>query len=431
MAEDYSKKNVLAISTGIDCAIVAKLSESVNNCWLYTPHGSSFPKIEDYAKGFGLANIEKVMKPYKYIGKADLIFFGDIGFGDMAEALRDDTPARLFREGHDVFGAGDLEELEENRFKARKIQEKIGINDPEDNPVQYTVEIPGVNKLEKYLNIPENLPCFVKPYIFRGTKETSHITNRRKAQTLIKKLRARLGPLSEWQKFTVEEGIKDSICEYGNDLFHNGTTWILPYLVSIENEAPYIAHWREDSPTSLQHTLDMLDPFFKRANYRGAFSTEELLMPDLIHSKLIDWTTRFLQPAGSGYSEWITNLTEVIFKVARGEDVTIETVAPFVGALPMNAEEASNDWLDIYVEDEYKKHFKPVYGCFADDQLWAVKGFSTAITAIAWGKSPKAVVNQLKDLVEHVDADDLEKETSKLDEILENIEMLEQKGIEF
>jgi len=429
MAEDYSKKNVLAISTGIDSALVERLSLDVNNCWLYTPHGASFPKIEDYAKGYGLGNIEKVMKPYKYIDKADLIFFGDIGYGDWAEALRDDTESRIFREGHTVFG-GSAEDLEENRFKARKIQEKIGINDKK-NPVQYTVEIPGVKKLEHYLDIPENLPCFVKPYIFRGTKETSHITNERQAKTLIKKLRARLGPLSEWQKFTVEEGIKDAICEYGNDLFHNGTTWLKPYLVSIENEAPYIGHWREDSPASLQHTLDKLDPLFQRLNYRGPFSTEELLMPDLEHSKLIDWTCRFLQPAGSGYGEWIKNFTEVIFKTAQGEEVTVDPIAPWVGALPLNAEEASFDWLDIYPDEKLKKHFKPVYGCQVDGQLWAVKGFSTAITVIAWGKSPKAVVNQLRDLLEHVDAEDLEKESSMLDEILEDIDKLERLGIEF
>jgi hypothetical protein len=418
---DYSKKNVLAIGTGIESALVARLSLDVNNCWYYTPHGSGFPKIEDFAKGYGLGNIEKITKPFKYMDKADLFFFGDVGFGDWAQHLRDDKRA--------VFSAGVNEELEEDRMKARKIQEKIGINDKE-NPVQYTVEIKGVNKLEKYLNIPGNLPCYVKPYIYRGTKETSHITNKRKAETLIRKLRGRLGPMSEWQAFTVEEEVQKPICEYGNDLFHNGNVFIKPYLVSIENEAPYIAHWRDDAPPSLQHTIDNLEPFFKRTNYRGAFSTEELLV-NKKHSKLIDWTCRFLQPAGSGYGEWIKNFTEVIFKVAQGEDVTIDPIAPFIGALPLNAEEAGFDWLDIYPEEKFKEHFKPVYGCYKEGQLWAVKGFTTVITVIAWGKSPKAVVDDLKDLVKHVDAEDLEKETSKLDEILEDIDKLEGMGIEF
>ena len=97
----------------------------------------------------------------------------------------------------------------------------------------------------------------------------------------------------------------------------------------------------------------------------------------------------------------------------------------------MNAEEAGFDWLDLYPDEKLKQHFKTVYGCYALGQLWAVKGFSTAITCIAWGNTPKAVADELKDLVKHVDAEDLEKETSKLDEILEDIETLEGLGIPF
>ena len=418
----YSDAIVYCIGTGLECAIVERLSLDVKECRYWTPVFIGFPKIEDYAKGFGLGKIKKEMEiDLKAMDKADLLFFGDVGFGKLAQYYRD--------KGKAVFGAGMNEELERDRFKAKQIQVKLGINDEKENPIPYTVQMKGVNALEKYIIEEKHYGIYVKPFTFRGTKETRHITQEREAVVLVKKLRARYGPMEDEEWFLVEEEVPNTIVEYGLDLFHNGNTFIKPYCVSIENEAPWIGHFRDDAPPSLQHTIDKLNPFFKRTNYRGAWSDEELLV-DKEHSKLCDWTCRFLQPGASAYTEGIKNFTEVVFKVAQGEDVTIEPAGPWIGALPLNAEEALHDWLDLYPEEEVKQHFKPVYGCRNNGQLSAVKGFMTAVTVIAWGNSPEGVVDQLKELTGHIQAEDLEKETSKLDEILDSIGKLKEIGVD-
>lgn len=410
---DYSKSNVLIIDQGLGCSFAERLARDCANIRYWTPVYTSFPKIEDFAKGYGFKGVEKVTKPFKYIDDADLIVFPDLGYGDMADHLR--------KIGKTVFSAGDAgEELELERYKARQIQDRLGL------PTQYTAKIKGIDKLEKYLT--ENKGVFVKPR-FRGTRETTHITDEMSAEMLIKKLRARYGPMSEELDFVVEDEIRNSVIEYGMDVFHNGKDFIKPYLSSIEKGAPYLGHFREDLPPSLQNTMNKLNPLFQKINYRGAFSTEELLTSKK-KSYLLDWTSRFGFPFTSLYTEAIKNFTEVIFSVARGEDVTIDPIAPWVGALPIQSEEGNHDWLYVERSKKATTNIKPLYGCEIKGKMFAVKGFETVANVIAWGDSPKSVVNWLKDLTKEVNGYDLAKETSKLDEILDDIKTLKEMGID-
>jgi hypothetical protein len=412
---DYSKENVLFIDTGIACAHAQRIAEDVANVWYFTPVFHGFPKVEDYANGYGLPGVEKVMRPHKYIEKADLIYFGDIGNGDWADLLRS--------QGHTVFGPGEQgEELEFNRYKARQIQDKLGL------PIQYTARVKGLSKLADYLG--KNKDVYVKPHIFRGTKETTHVSNERIANTLIKKLGARLGPMAEEITFICEDPVKGAICEPGFDIVFNGKEAIKPYSFGLEKDGPYLMHYRDDLPSSFQKTLDRITPLFKKINYRGAFSDEELIVSPR-KSYPIDFTCRWPFPLSTIFCETWKNYTEVIFKVAAGEDVRIDNIAEYAGCLPLKSEEAEKDWLWVDINKENEHHVRPIFGCQTKDGSHAVKGYAAALNLVAWGDSVKSVADQLKDLAHEVDAHDMQVEYSCLDDIIEDISKLEEIGVTF
>ena len=409
---DYSNKKVLVLDTGLSCAHAERIARDVGEVWYWTDVFSKL-KIEDYATGYGMEGVEKVMRPFKYIDKADLIYFTSEGYGDLADKLR--------KEGHTVFGAGEQgEELEFDRFKARQIQDKLGL------PIQYTQKVKGLTKLTKYLE--ENGDVYVKPYIFRGTRETAHVDSPQSRKSLLRKLDARLGPMREEQVFICEDPVSGAIAECGFDILFNGKDAIKPYSFGVEKDGPYLLHFRDDLPAPLDKSLERISKLFKRINYQGAFSDEELLVSKK-KSFIIDWTARWAQPLSSIYTETWKNYTEVIFKVAQGEDVTIDTVAPFAGCLPIHSEEAINDW--VFIDRKDPVHFKPVDNCQTKEGFFAVKGCSQVLNLIAWGDSTESVVGQLKELAGEVRGDDLQIETSGLDRVVDDIKTMGKNGIDF
>jgi hypothetical protein len=412
---DYSKKNVLFIGSGIDCTHAERMAQDVQNLWYFTPVFNGFPKIEDYANGFGLPGVEKIMRPHKYINKADLIVFGDIGNGDWADKLRE--------EGHTVFGSGEKEEdLELDRFKARQIQDKLGL------PIQYTEKKKGMTALTKYLE--KNKDVYVKPFIFRGTRETTHVTNDRIMKELLKKLAARFGPMGEEVTFTCEDPVKDAIAEVAYGIVFNGKEAIKPYEFGLEKDGPYILHYRDELPAPIQNSLNRISKLLAKTDYRGAFSDEELVVSNK-KSYPIDFTVRWAFPLSTIYCETWKNYTEVIFKCAQGEDVKIDVIAPFAGCLSLACEEAEKDWVWVDINKENERHVRPIYGCCTKDGYYAVKGYSVGINLIAWGGSVESVVSQLKDLAGSIDSHDLRVEYSRLDDIVSDIEKLNEIGIEF
>ena len=417
---DYSKKKVLIIDTGLSCMHAERIARDVGEVFYWTPVFTGFPKIEDYANGYGLDGVERVLKPFKYVNKVDLIYFTDVGYGDMADFLRG--------HGHLVFGAGDAcEDLEFDRFKARQIQNKLGL------PAQFTVQKHGLTKLTEYLTDPKEKnwkDTYVKPNIFRGTRETTHITDEHLRDGLLRKLENRLNPMREAVTFVCEDGIKGAIAEPGFDILFNGKEAVKPYSYGLEKDGPYIMHFRDDLPGPLQNSLDRLSLLLKRLNYRGAFSDEELVV-NKNKSYIIDHTARWAQPLSHIYTETWNNYTEVIFKVAAGEDCTIDIEAPFAGCLPITSEEAGKDWLWVDRNKGNERNLKLCYGCKSKDGYYGVKGYDVPVNLIAWGDSVESVVTQLKDLADEITPHDLNIQTSGLDKITADIAKLKKIGMDF
>jgi hypothetical protein len=412
---DYSKKNVLCIDTGMGSAHAERISRDVANCWYYTPTTVGCPQFKDYVTGLGLGNVKKVteLEMWKCVDKADLIYFLDIGFGGMAQHLK--------AEGHSVFGACDSEQLEFQRFKARKIQDTLGL------PIPHTVQVKGIDNLRKHLKGEKDV--YIKHDIYRGSRETIFAKDLDSVELDLHKLESEFWPDRKNHLFMVEDKIEGGIVEVGFDLFHNGTSFVKPYLFGIEHHAPYLGRFVDELPMPLKKSAAKLEAFLKKLNYRGAFSDEEIVVSEK-KSVIIDWTCRYPFPLSTIFTEAIKNYTDVIFKVAAGEDVEIEPAGEYVGCLSLKSEDALNNWLELDYPENLSDHIKPVYGCKSDGKLYAVKGISLVICLISWGESLDDVVTQLKELMGEVNGYDIERECSALDDILGDVNTMKEAGLD-
>jgi hypothetical protein len=412
----YSNKNVLVIDNGgLGIVHAERIARDVNHCWYWTFFKDAFPKIENYAIGYGIGNIEKIMHPFEYIDKADLIYFTDIGWGDLVDYLR--------KQGKIVFGSGlKTQELEDDKFLAKKVQSSLGL------PIPYTKRIKGLSNLTAYLNA--NTDVYVKPYVFRGTRETTRVNSKYIRESLINRLHSRLGPMKDDVVFVCEDAIKHSIIETGFDIVLNGRKAIKPYLFGIESKGTYLAHYVNKLPEPISTTLDKVSTYLCDNNYRGAFSDEELVVSK-DKSFMLDWTCRWAHPLSAIFTEVWRNYTEVIFKCASGEDATIDIAGEYVGCLPITSEEAIEEWLPLDINGNNATNVKVCYACRTKNGIYSVPGFPVVMKVIAWGKTIDSVKSKLVDIAKEINAHDIDINTSSILNIDESIHAMERHGIIF
>jgi len=427
---EFSDRSVLVLGTGIETAHAMRLAKDFGKVFHFTPYNNQKPKIKDFAPGFGLPGIiktektvmggitfENPIKLWDYIPKADLIYITDVGFGDIARAVKRYHPDKR------VFGPdmGDL--LEEDRYFFRYMQSHAM-----KLPTQNTKRLFGTDSLRSLLKKKKDV--WVKLNQFRGDRETFKPVNDQKTDNTIAKIEQKIGPFKAITPIIVEDEIKNGIVEYGFDLFFNGKTFIKPYLWGIERSAPYLGTVTDKMPTALDKLMNALQPVLTKMNYRGAVSSEMILV-SRNKGFFLDCSSRFAMPLSVIYTEAILNYSEVIWKVAGGEDVEIQWIAPYVGCLPLAAEEARTDWVQIYYDKKYSKFIKTYSTCSVEGSLHAVPGEPYIINLIAWGSSPNQVVNRLKGLMDKVDADSIEKDSTNLEKIMGDFKKLKEIGIDF
>jgi hypothetical protein len=429
---DLKDKTLLIYDTGTSCGHAEKLAESFKTVWYYSPFNTASPKVQDFAHGYGIgkvvttdniriggASFEKPIKFFDYVEKADCIMFPDVGMGDIAEFIKRNFPTKR------VFGAGKADILEEHRAFLKHVQKNVlGL------PTQKSMEVKGTAALRDVLSKRSNL--FVKLNQFRGNRETFKGHNLAKADRIIDEIEYEIGPFKSILPFNVEEEIKGGLLEPGFDLFFNGKDFIKPYQWGIECDSPYIGKFSDKLPPTMQKTIEALQPILSRMDYRGAVSTEEILI-NKDKSYFLDFTARFPQPLSVIWTESITNFSDVIWKVAGKEDVTINPIAEYVGCLPVHSGHAKDSWLKVYYDKKFSRYIKPHFGCEINGERSSVPVNNNTIVAtlIAWGKSPQSVADKLKKLLEEVDADYIEKDHTALDRIMKDIKKLKDLGIDF
>jgi len=414
MPDNLKDKKVLvwdANGLGVEHAI--RLSLDFGKIWYYCPWQTGFPVIESYALGYGMEGIEKILYFENYIDQADLIYFIDTGKGDLAHFLRG--------KGYRVFGGGAGERLENERFKARKLQKALGL------PTQKTVEVKGTSKLKKYLK--DHKDQYVKFDIFRGTLESFYSKDYDSVETLLDEIEAGFGPLKEEYSFMVEESVPDAV-EVGSDTFFNGTKFIEPCLWGIESGVAYIGTY-ENHPSVYKKTLNKLAPVLAKANYHGAFSTEERTVRK-DRSYLVDITARYPYALSLIYTESIKNYSEVVWKVAGGEDVELIPRAKYCALLPLESPHASDHWLRLCFDSKLRHKIKLQRCCKVDDYYYCVKGMPNGVLIISLGNTINKCINDIERTVNEVSAHELKKEgVDVLNKIKDQINALNAMEINF
>jgi hypothetical protein len=362
--------------------------------------------------------MDEMGNPIKFwdkVEEADLIITPEVGFGDIADYIR-----RKHGEKR-VFGAGRADVLEENRLFLKQVQKAVGLK------VQPYIHAVGMDDLRNKLKKIKD--AHVKPFIFRGDRETFHFRNMDDSIDTLDDMETAYGIGKHYQQFVVEMGLK-AIAETGCDLFFNGRDYIKPYHWGIERHAPYLGKWSDRLPSQLEETMEAFKSILINFNFRGVVATEELILSKKEHYPL-DLTVRFPQPMGIMWTETIKNFSEVVWRVAGGEEAVIIPAAPYVGCLPFESDYAIDHWLRVHFDESLSSNIKLIEGCIWDGKMYAVKGTAMCVVLIAWDDSPKKVIKQLEKLAHEVHADDLVKDITPLYHIMDDFKKLEAAGIEF
>ena len=382
----------LAWGYGQDVEHVARLARDGNEIRYFTPFAGSSIKFENYAPGLGFEKIDKIQYFFDSIDWADCITFFEIGAGDLASYLRRTTKIP-------VFGAGQAEKLENHREQMRQIQKDIGL------PTQHTAIVTGVDNLRKYLKTHPNQ--VVKLDIFRGDCESFIVKNYDRMEIFIDEIEVAFGPFNEQYQFMVEDIIEG--VEPGFDVFFNGKDYIKPYLWGFQvNESIYFGKYVNELPQPLQLVADKLKPMLQKYDYRGALSTEIRITKEG-KPYLIDLTTRYPYPLSLIYTESIANYSEVIYKVAKGELVTIKPTGEYVGSLPMRAPHAEKHWVRMDFKGDIN-NIKTRMAAKMNGIYYGIKGMPEVVCCIAIKNSLSQVMESLKETAHNIDVYSLDKD---------------------
>ena len=389
--------NFLVYDFGISVELALRLVDGLkNHVQYYTDWPSGLPKFEEYAAGLGYEKegLEKVLYFFDHIKDADCIVFPFIGAGDLCNYLRETTSIP-------IFGAGLGEKLENDRKMLRDVQERLGL------PTQHTEFIMGLQNLREYLKVNPNK--VVKINIFRGDVETFVAKDYDSVELVLDKLSTRLGAFQDQYEFMVEDFIEG--IEVGYDLFFNGTEYLKPVMWGMMGGGDIgVDKFDDELPEPLKKIADAMIPVLTNLNYHGFISNEARVTPQGI-AYLTDLTTRFPYPVSSGFLDGIKNFPEVIYAVAKGENVKLEPAGKYIMSAPMRSQEAKELWINVKIEDKFRKYIKTYESAQKDGKLYAVKGTEMVAVATSASDSLEKLEMILTKLMEKVDAYGLDKDS--------------------
>lgn len=260
MPDDLSKKTCCVVDNGLFVEVASRLTRDFKEVYYYSPYKSSYPKLSDSMIGEGLPGVTRVYDLWDIEDKIDLWYFADVNDGDLQSFLR--------REGRRVWGSGDAQFLELDRWQARQLQIKLGL------PAPGTRRIIGVEKLREYLNSNPG-HRWVKISYYRGDGETWEHTTPFVSNVYLDELAKRYGPLSDRQEFVIEDHVEGT--EIGYDCFTVDGQYADYGLFGIEiKDMGFVARTRKYSelPSQIHDVYDTMAPTLKEGNCRSFFSFE-------------------------------------------------------------------------------------------------------------------------------------------------------------
>ena len=330
---------------GLFINIGQRLAKDIKTMEYFSPWERGFPRPHDSAMGEGVPGLVRWDYFFEDLDDVDLFIFPDTGYGDLINDLR--------KRGKRVFGCGlGAQMWETDRFKFREMLQQIGLP-----VVPYTdPPIEGVTALVKYLKAHPKIWVKVNNDS-RWIGETFFAKTYEAVATLIYKMSAKLDCFVEDQLFMCEQCRPDGGEEMGDEQFFNGTDYLNNALLGLELKGcNYVGHFMayDDLPAPVKLVDDRIKPGLKKGGLQGVRSTEIGFVK--VNGKVIgyysDACQRFGRPSGGALTGGTKNLNEVMFRVASGEKVKLEYVAPYCAEAICWSNEANDTAIPIQVKEK-------------------------------------------------------------------------------
>ena len=467
--DDLKTKSVLQIDYGLFAHVGATLARSFGKVYYYTPWQDDFPSSAKQRLGTDYDGLIRIQDFWDYVDKVDLIVFFDTYQADLIDYLR--------KKGYRVWAAGRAEEMEAQRWDMRVMQKEVGL------PTQDTLKIRSVDDLELYFKgirrtvrdltgkidesaekevwgrISEKYENFSDNYfIGKNRKEMMNewITGAKNKyikanmrgdiesffapdyDSSLSKLNALADSFGHRQdasevEFVVENQVEG--IEPGGDHIQINGEFLSPtfYGYEMKGQGDLIkAVNYKDLPKPILELNDKLSTIIKKYSPTASFfSTEFMLGKDKL-PYLIDPTVRNPAPCGTAImSEMITNLAEVIWYGAGGISHAPEIAGVYGAGVAIESEWAENHELEVEVDPSIEQFVK-FRKCYKKNgKYYSVPGFTSICSVIGFGDTIKEAVDLVKMRMEKVKGYGLQKSTSGLDSVQEEVKKGEQYGINF
>jgi hypothetical protein len=209
------------------------------------------------------------------------------------------------------------------------------------------------------------------------------------------------GVVLEDMDFIVTEPVKG--VEVGVDTFFNGKEFLRPLNEGNEVKGTGAQFNRYvDSSEVWDDVLEKLAPWLAKTGYRGALSLEGIF--DGSKVAVIDVTARLFFPGSSIYPAVLENYADVIYAVARGENVKPRFTHKYYSLVPMSRTNADK-WTKINFSTElaWKNVFIPRGAVFMNGEYWSCPGDSIVATIVGRGSTFDESIAELETVADKVE----------------------------
>jgi hypothetical protein len=338
VSTDLSSRRCLVWDYGLFESCAAKLGESFGEVLYYVPWKGAYPGSNKLLIGEGVDNLTRVRDFFDHVDEADLIYFPDLGDGDLQVYLRE--------KGKRVWGSGKGENLENFRWDTKLLMKKLGL------PTAPAKLIVGIEALRDELKGRDNL--WIKLSTFRADGETWHHLTWTLSEPRVAELEWRLGAKAPHTEFIVEDDIPNAQ-EEGYDGWNIDGGFpslaMLGYEIKgsglIGRVMPY-----EKLPDTVKLVNKKLGPEMKRLGYRGNFSSE------LRNGVLIDPCCRTPSPPGELYPEMYENYAECVWEGADGNLIDPIQKWKYGVEICVESDWSEKNWMAIHFPKEIEPFVK-------------------------------------------------------------------------
>lgn len=416
---EKQNKKILIYDFGLCTSVAEKLAQQGNEVYYFCPWENAFPKSSLAVIGEGLDGVERVRDFWDWVDKVDQIHFYDTFCSDIEGFLR--------KKGYKVFGAGESEILENNRWKSREVQQAVGL------PTQHTVLIEGIEDLIEFLK--ENKNKVIKLNTFRGDIETfKHKEYDTTEAQYLGELMLNLGAKGKKVEFIAEDFIEG--VEPGYDGFCIDGEYPAWAMFGYERKGTgYIGKVAryDELPEPIRLVNEKLKPVFKKFSpIRSFFSTEIRVGKDK-KPYLIDPCVRSPMPVPTAiHLEIWDNISDFLVNAAEGKMIELKPKAKYGAGICFESDWAGNHWTEIKFDEKYRDFIKLRMACKIDGRYYALPGFTSLGSVVGLGNTIQEAIDNVKKVADTLEVKELNYSISGLENIVkEDIPEGKKYGIEF